>query len=199
FTWNQLPATGKLQHLQALASQFSPFLGDLKIYHTRRIQILSFLGEICDRYVLDRLALPFKEMGDDGIVSTQHITEALLEVRKPVVLLVRDQMLGYALKEQLMWQYAVLDLVAQCEIPVLNVWSLTLKEHGIAALDGMVENMRELAHRRPSSVPQTESTTLGSDDRTESAGLQGPVASEATSSETSDLRSNTQEVGGIPA
>lgn len=200
FPWNNLPATGKLQHLQPLASQFAPAIKELKIYNTRGLQILSCLGEVCDTYLLRQLKMPYKEMPHEGDVSPQHITETLLDVRKPVVVLVRDQLLGYAYKGHLRWQRQALDFIAACSIPVLNVWSVELKRTGTEALDPIVTSLQAISDtvRKP-KTPNQESPILEPDDRSPITQAQGSSTPASSGSEVADLRSNPSEVGGIPA
>ena len=57
FKWNDLPASDKLHLLNGLASQFAPYLDQIRIYNAREVQIFSFMGEITDAYLLKEIAM----------------------------------------------------------------------------------------------------------------------------------------------
>jgi len=142
FTWNDLPSSDKLKYLNSLACQFLPYLSELKIYNGRDIQIFSFIGEICDNHVLDALGMPYKIVGDDNSNDIRHITEALLDSKKPIVLLTRDGIMAHDIAANLFWQQEVLQKIESCGIPIFNTWSTRLKKNGIREMSDIIAAIR---------------------------------------------------------
>ena len=124
---NELPASDRLKTCRQLASILSRFGGELNGYNARNIQVLSFMGATIDKQVLEQLQVPYKMIGTDGTISTEQLTEALLDTRKPMVLLTRDGILGYTYKGAMFWQSSLCQFVNTCGVPVINTWSANWK------------------------------------------------------------------------
>ena len=142
FTWNNLPSSERLKHLNSLACQLMPYIQDLKIYNGRDIQIFSFMGDICDKYVLDQLQMPYKIVGEDNANDMRDITEALLDSKKPIVILTRDGIMSHDLPENLFWQDEVLQKIESCGISIYNTWTTQLKKIGISEMNKIVKAIK---------------------------------------------------------
>ncbi|RLD17990.1 MAG: hypothetical protein DRI69_11170 [Bacteroidetes bacterium] len=159
FTWNKLPASERLKHLNSLACQLLPYMSELKIYNGRDIQIFSFAGDICDKYLLDALKMPYKIAGDDNADDMRHITEALLDSKKPIVILTRDGVMAHDLPENLFWQQNILQKIEACGIKVHNVWTAQLKKNGIREMHHLIEIINPKGDT--SNLIEKEKTTAG--------------------------------------
>ena len=146
FEWNKLPASDRLFHLNALASQFLPFTDTLNIYNCRNIQIFSFLGEIADQSILAELSTPYKRQANGGSNEVRHITESFLDASKPIVLLTRDGIMGYEETCDLFWQDHVLQAISSCGVPVIDQLSLEIKSKGKGAILEIAAQVIEISN-----------------------------------------------------
>jgi hypothetical protein len=157
FTWNKLPSSEKLKYLNSLACQLLPYISELKIYNGRDIQIFSFMGDICDNYVLSELKMPYKIAGKDNSNDMRHITESLLDSKKPIVILTRDGIMAHDLIENLFWQQEVLQKIESCGIAIFNTWSTQLKKNGITEMNDIIKAIRPGDNTR--SLPVDEAVS----------------------------------------
>ena len=146
FRWNDLPASDKLHLLNSLASQFAPFLDNVRIYNARNIQIFSFLGDITDNFILRSLGEPYKVVGDNVKLNTKHITEALLDSSKPIAVLTRDSIMHFDEGADLFWQEDILSRISGTGILHLNTKSIDLKKNGISCMHEIVQALHR--HKR---------------------------------------------------
>lgn len=200
FTWHELPATGKLQKLQSLASQLHPFLRELRVYNAKGLQIFSFLGDSIDARILESLDLPYKAVGEPS-PTLKQLTEALLDVRKPIVLLIRDALPGYHYTQQLLWQVNAVQYLRDCGINVINSWSIHWKDEPQTTLQEVVHAV-DRVYRETGEVPsQPEQTSsiLDDDDDTRSAALQDVPEDQEDGEQDAGVRSGSEEMGGIHA
>jgi hypothetical protein len=144
YDWKSVPTSDRLPFLEALASQFAPFLNEMRVYNARGIQIFSFLGDRIDGTLMQRLGMPYKEVGDTGL-TTQLIVESFLDRRKPVILLLRDHKLGQTLSGSLPWHQSTIAKLASCGIHICNLWSLDLKNTPFETMENLYEEVRRFA------------------------------------------------------
>ena len=142
FKWNDLPASDKLHLLNSMASQFTPFIKQIRIYNARNIQIFSLLGEITDHYILKGLGEPYKIVGDPISLNTKHITESLLDSTKPIAILTRDSIMHFDEGADLFWQEHTLNKIAETGILHVNTRSIDLKKNGISSLQKVVDALQ---------------------------------------------------------
>jgi hypothetical protein len=152
--WRFLSTSERLPFLEALSSQFTPFLKEMRVYNARGIQIFSFLGDRLDTTLMQRLGMPFKEVGD-GVLTTQLIVESFLDRRKPVILLLRDHKLGQTLKGDLSWHRDTIDRLGACGIHICNLWSVNLKNAPHEALEQIYECVRSFAEESNAAAMTT--------------------------------------------
>ncbi len=160
YDWRSVPTSDRLPFLEALASQFAPFLNEMRVYNARGIQIFSFLGDRIDGTLMQRLGMPYKEVGDAGL--TAHLlVESFLDRRKPVILLLRDNKLGQTLSGYLPWHQSTIAKLATCGIHVCNLWSLNLKNTPFEAMEHLYEEVRSFAEESNAmSVPTLSENTI---------------------------------------
>ena len=170
FTWNNLPSSEKLKHLNSLACQFLPYMSELKIYNGRDLQIFSFIGDICDNYVMEGLKMPFKIVGKDNVIEMRDITEALLDSKKPIVILTRDGIMAHDLCENLFWQQNILQDIESCGINNYHTWTTQLRKNGIQEMHRIIQAIttKEFTHGVPvekSIEPASKSHNINTGDK----------------------------------
>ena len=74
----------------------------------------------------------------------RHITEALLDSKKPIVILTRDGIMAHDHAENLFWQQEVLQKIESCGIPIFNIWSTQLKKNGISEMNDIINAIKPL-------------------------------------------------------
>ncbi|HLF64327.1 MAG TPA: hypothetical protein VI603_11270 [Saprospiraceae bacterium] len=152
--WRSVSTSERLPFLEALASQFAPFLNEMRVYNARGIQIFSFLGDRIDSTLMQRLGMPYKEVGDHGL-KVQLLVESFLDRRKPIVLLLRDNKLGETCKGYLPWHRNTIAKLAECGIRVCNLWSLQLKNAPLETLEQIYEAVRSFAEESNAAALST--------------------------------------------
>ena len=85
--------------------------------------------------------MPYKIAGENSN-DMRHITEALLDSKKPIVILTRDGIMAHDLAENLFWQQDVLQKIEFCGIPVYNIWSTQLKKNGISDMNDIIKAIK---------------------------------------------------------
>jgi hypothetical protein len=176
FDWRSVSTSDRLPFLETLASQFSPFLHEMRVYNARGIQIFSFLGDRLDMSLMQRLGMPYKEIGEGGL-STKLIVESFLDRRKPVILLLRDHKFGQTFTGYLPWHLQIIEKLTGCGVHICNLWSVNLKNAPAETMEHLYENVRRFAEEsNASSAPgMTESPTLDHHARPESHAME-PVS-----------------------
>lgn len=200
FQWKELPATGKLQKLQTLASQLHPHCGSMRLYNCKGIEIFSFLGDTVDKAILQRLGVPYKQTGDPA-PTVKHITEAMLDNRKPIVMLTRDYTMGELAAGHLHWHVVTLNRFKACGLCIINSWSLDWKQEPTRAIHDLVKEVEAcipvpVSHRKPE---EETSANLESDGAIEPARVQTSSEGASTGTPDADLRSGAPEMGSLPA
>jgi hypothetical protein len=159
YDWQAVPTSERLPFIESLASQFAGFLKGMRIYNTRDIQIMSFLGDRIDHGMLQHLGLPYKEVGEEGM-HPGHIVECFLDRKKPIVLLIRDNKLGVEYSGCLRWHHATIDTLRACGVHVCNFWTLHLKHDPQNALIRLFDEIRQCAGAAMSPEALHESAIL---------------------------------------
>ena len=149
-----LTASDKLRVATRLSSLLMPFVHEMRAYNARHVQILSFMGELSDKHLLSLLEMPYKPIGEDGTISSEQVTEALLDTAKPTVLLTRDGILGYNYSGAMLWQMEILRFFRDSGIPVINSWSANWKEDSHTELRMMADSLLEIS--RSTEEPRFE-------------------------------------------
>ncbi len=157
FIWNDIPSSERLKHLNALACQLLPYAGEMKIYNGRDIQIFSFLGDTCDKYIMGSLQMPYKVIGEDNQLDVRHITEALLDSKKPIVILTRDGVMAHDLAENLFWQEDALKRIGAKGIDIFNIWSTDLKKNGFSQIENIIRKMKPIENAPDLTIPTAAS------------------------------------------
>lgn len=156
--WRSVPTSDRLPFLEALASQFVPFLQGMRVYNAKDIQIFSFLGERIDAQVLQGLG-PYKEVGEQ-VLNTQHLVECFLDRRKPIAILLRDNKLGREYTGCLAWQEIILRKLMACGLHLCNLWSLDLKNDPHTAITLLNNDVRRVLTGGVPVPTHAESATL---------------------------------------
>jgi hypothetical protein len=161
--WRTVATSDRLAFVDALASQFTPFLDEMRVYNARGIQVFSFLGDRLDNALLQRLGMPYKLVGEHGLTH-QLVMESFLDRRKPIMILLRDQKLGHTFRGYLPWHHRTVGLLRKCGIRVQNLWSVDLKNSPAGTMEKLYEEIRRFAEEvNASTATVQESPNLSAD------------------------------------
>jgi hypothetical protein len=158
--WREVGTSERLGFVEGLATQFAPFLEDLRVYNSRGVQVFSFLGDRLDGQLMQRLGMPFKQIGEHGL-SMSLVIECFLDRRKPIIALLRDGKLGQEFKGYLPWHLQTIEKLESCGVVMKNLWSVDLKNAPGETLDDIYECVREFAeHASSASVPPVSENSI---------------------------------------
>lgn len=182
--WRDVPTSDRLPWVESMTRQFTPFLDELRVYNARGVQVFSFLGDRMDNALMQRLGMPYKQVGEHGLTN-QLLVECFLDRRKPIIVLLRDQKLGQDFKGYLPWHLMTIQHLKSCGVEIANLWSVDLKNASTQAMDRMYETVRRFAEEsnavyapgpRETSILERDAQTgpLANEQRTEDAQHRGP-------------------------
>ena len=159
FNWQNVASSDKLPKLKRLASQFKPVIKHMRIYNAKQVQIFSFMGPKLDSWILDRLGMPYKVTDETIAPTTDTIVENLLDNRKPIILLYRDQIPVTTSPETFLWQNEFIETLEKCGILIheslTDNWIKNGHEQVLSAVQFIQQNIPERANRNI----QTDRTT----------------------------------------
>lgn len=147
------PGTEKLRICNELSAVINPYREELRAYNAKYIQLFSFMGPVIDSALLNLMAEPYKIIGEEGQITDDQFVEALLDVKKPIVVLTRDNIMGYSFQPAITWQVKVRDYLAQCGIPVLNTWSSNWKKNPVEEFQNLLNHVKSLSPVREETPP----------------------------------------------